>query len=94
MKLVGRNRLKVFTNKHPDATPWVEHWLAEVRQAKWEKPQDIKARYRTASFLPDNIVIFNVKGNSYRMEVQIAYKAGAVTVKRLGTHSEYNQWYR
>lgn len=92
MKLVGRNRLKTFTNKHPDTTSWIANWLAEVKHAKWEKPQEIKDRYRSASFLPNNIVIFNVKGNSYRMEVQIAYKSGTVTVKRIGTHSEYNQW--
>ena len=94
MKLVGRKRLSDFAKKPADARPWLETWIAQVRHARWEKPQDIKNRYRSASFLPDNRVIFNVKGNLYRMEVQIAYRAGIVAVKRIGTHAEYQRWHR
>lgn len=94
MKLVGRKKLKAFADKYSDSRPWLEAWIAEVRGAQWAKPQDIKDRYRSASFLPDNRVIFNVKGNLYRMEVQIAYRAGIVAVKRIGTHAEYQRWHR
>ena len=94
MILAGRQRLKAFIEKHPDAGSWLENWLAEVKDAHWTKPQDVKKRYRSASFLPDNTVIINVKGNLYRMEVQVAYKTGRIIVKRIGTHSEYDQWRR
>jgi mRNA-degrading endonuclease HigB of HigAB toxin-antitoxin module len=42
MKVVGRGVLKAFCSKHTDALSWIEHWLAEVEQAKWKSPQDIK----------------------------------------------------
>jgi len=52
---------------------------------------DIKERYRSASFLADNTVIFNVKGNSFRLEVRIAYKTQVLSVTWVGTHAEYDR---
>ena len=92
MKLLGRERLEVFTEKYPDARQWVAAWLAEVGTATWKSPQEIKERYGSASFLPGNIVVFNVKGNAYRLAVQVAYNTETVVVKRVGTHSEYMKW--
>ena len=91
MKVVGRNLLEVFCRKHTDAKAWIETWLAEAEDAILTKPQDIKDRYASASFLPSNLVIFNVKGNEYRMEVTVAYKSGIVVIQWLGTHREYSE---
>jgi mRNA interferase HigB len=57
----------------------------------WRRPQDIKNRYVTASFLLGNVVVFNVRGNNYRMEVQVAYKVGVITVRWIGSHAEYDE---
>ncbi len=92
MKLVGVSRLTEFIRKHPDARQWLENWIVETRHAEWKNTQDIKNRFNSASFLHKNTVIFNVKGNSYRMEIQIAYKTGTAVVKRIGTHAEYERW--
>ncbi len=94
MTLIGREKLKQFTIKHPDALRWIEIWIAEVCDNRWRGPQDIKKRYASASFLSDNKVIFNVKGNDYRLEVQVAYSTGTVFVKWVGTHSEYDKRYK
>lgn len=94
MILIGRKRLTEFLTRHPDARPWLNAWTAEIASADWKGPQDIKERYRSASFLPSNTVVFNVKGNQFRMEVQVAYKTGRVVVKRIGTHSQYTRWRR
>lgn len=91
MTFIGREKLKQFTLKHADARSWIQAWLAEVEDAKWREPQDIKARYGKASFLSDNIVIFDVKGSDYRLEVQVAYKSGKVIMKWVGTHAEYSK---
>ena len=90
MKLVGRNKLDAFCVKHADARKWVENWLADVAAAAWSNPQDIKDRYVSASFLAGNLVIFNVRGNDYRLEVTIAYKTAVVVVVWIGTHAEYD----
>ncbi len=91
MILIGREKLQQFIRKHSNARSWVQAWLAEVEKFKWQGPQDIKKRYANASFLSDNVVIFDVKGSNYRLEVQVAYNTGKVIVKWAGTHAEYNR---
>jgi len=94
MTLVGRQRLDQFITNHPDTSSWIENWISDVQNANWQNTQDVKYRYSSASFLADRIVIFNVKGNSYRLEVQIAYKTQKVIVKWAGTHAEYSKRFR
>lgn len=60
-------------------------------QARWFGPIDIKRRYPSASFLAENVVIFNVRGNRYRLVVKVNYPAQLVLVKRFGTHAEYDK---
>jgi mRNA interferase HigB len=91
MKVTGRGVLAAFTQEHPDAKRWIENWLAEAEGASWKTPQQIKDRYASASFLAGGRVIFNVKGNHYRMEVVVAFKTGVVVVDWAGTHVEYDQ---
>jgi len=91
MRLVGRNTLDEFTNAHSDARAWIENWIADTEAARWRTPQDIKNSYVSASFLPNRMVIFNVKGNRYRLKVQVAYNTGVVIVKWAGTHADYTK---
>lgn len=90
MKIVGTSRLDEFCLKHPLTRSWVKSWLAECKAANWHVPTDIKQRYPSASFLQDNVVIFNVKGNDYRLVTQIAYKTSVIVVKWIGSHQAYS----
>jgi len=92
MKVVGRGVLDEFGRKHADVTSQINSWLSEVEDAQWQSPADLKRRYPHASILSDNRVIFNLKGNNYRMETKINYAMGIVLVKRMGTHAEYSKW--
>jgi mRNA interferase HigB len=89
MRIVGRDKLDEFAGAHADARAWIEIWIAYKEAARWQSPQEIKERYTTASFLADRVVIFNVEGNRYRLEVQVAYSTGVVVVRWIGTHAEY-----
>lgn len=91
MKIVGRSVLEGFCAKHIDARRWVDNWLSDTEEASWSKPQDIRQRYSSASFLAGNTVIFNVKGNEYRLEVTCAYQTRVIVVKWIGTHAEYDE---
>lgn len=91
MRLVGREKLDEFSGAHTDARSWIANWIADTEAAAWKTPQDIKSGYASASFLAGNVVIFNVKGNNYRLEVQVAYKTGIVVVRWVGTHAEYTK---
>lgn len=61
-----------------------------MREAQWQQPADIKASYRSASILKNRRVVFNIKGKDYRLIVAVAYRFGAVYVKFIGTHTDYN----
>ena len=91
MWIVGRDRLDSFCLMHADARPWIEAWLHETESVSWLTPRDIRDRHASASFLHGNIVIFNVRGNSYRLEVQVAFRHGIVTVLWIGTHADYDK---
>ncbi len=93
MRLVGRPKVELFAGTHTDARRWIEAWVAEVEEVNWKTPQDIKNRYRSASFLKGNKVVFNVKGNKYRLVCTIAYQTAVVIVDWIGTHAEYSRMY-
>lgn len=61
-----------------------------MENATWTGPADIKARYPTASFVNDDRVVFNIKGNRYRVVVAIKYEFFAVYIRFIGTHAEYD----
>lgn len=65
-------------------------WYEEATNAAWAQPADIKARYRSASVLKNRRVVFNIKGNDYRLIVAIAYRLQVVYIKFVGTHKAYD----
>ncbi len=91
MLIWGRRLLVKFWEKHTDVKSRLQTWFHWVERADFKKPQDIKNLFSTASFLGDNVVIFNIKGNKYRLEVKVYYKSGKVKVNWVGTHAEYNK---
>ena len=92
MRIADAGLILEFASVHADARLPLETWLAEARKAMWDNPNDIKSRYVSANFLSENRVVFNIKGNSYRMLVQISYKLKVVYILRIGTHAEYSKW--
>jgi mRNA interferase HigB len=92
MRLVGKELLAQFAKEHADVRGPLNTWILEVEEAIWTGPADIKARYPSASFLSENRVIFNLKGNTYRIETKVSYEITVVLAKRIGTHAEYSKW--
>ena len=84
--------LQAFCRRHADVDQQVKAWVAEAREARWLKPTDIKARYPNASFLEGDRVVFNLKGNKYRLVVRVRYEGQIVRVQKIGTHAEYDKW--
>ncbi len=92
MRVVGRKRLEKFASKHADVRAQLNAWRCEVENADWQAPTDVKARFPSASILSDDRIIFDLKGNRYRLEVKISYEMKIVLVTRIGTHAEYSEW--
>ena len=90
MRVIALKTLRTFWSQHGDAEQALLAWHDEVSQAKWKQPADIKAQYRSASILKNRRVMFNIKGNDYRLVVALAYNTGLVLVKFIGTHKAYD----
>jgi mRNA interferase HigB len=91
MRVIAISTLRQFWGNHPDSEQPLKAWLDEATQAAWKQPAEIKANYRSASVLKNRRVVFNIKGNDYRLIVAVAYKLGIVYVKFIGTHAEYDK---
>lgn len=92
MKLLGKKLLHDFKEKYADARSQIESWEAEVEEAQWNTPHDLKSKYQRASLIGNQEVIFNICGNKYRLWVQVNYKNKIVLTKKIGTHKEYDGW--
>lgn len=90
MRVIAVSTLRAFWDLHPDAEQPLKAWFEEASAAQWTQPADIKAQYRHASVLKNRRVVFNIKGNDYRLIVAIAYKLQIVYVKFVGTHRQYD----
>lgn len=91
MRIISISTLANYWQQHPQAEQPLKAWIAEVRRANWQTMHDIKTQYRNASVLKNRRVVFNIKGNDYRLIVAVAFRLGAVYIKFIGTHSEYDK---
>lgn len=91
MRVIARSTLRVFRERHPAAEIPLRSWYAEARRALWRSPADIKLAHRNASFVRGNRVVFNIKGNDYRLVAAIRYSQQILYVRFVGTHAEYDK---
>lgn len=90
MRIIAKKTLRQFWECHPDAEEPLLAWYREVEQEDWDTPAKVKAKYRSASIVANNRVVFNIKGNDYRLVVKINYSYRVVYIRFVGTHAEYD----
>ena len=90
MRVIAKKTLREFWQKHKDCEQQLKSWYQETSKAKWKSPKDIKREYPSASFLADNRVVFNIKGNHYRVICKINYDYLIVWIRFVGTHANYD----
>ena len=91
MHVISRKTLSDYWQKNPETEQPLKSWFAEAQKALWASPADIKEKYRSASFLKGNRVVFNICGNKHRLIVRINYGSKTVFIRFVGTHSEYDK---
>lgn len=91
MRVIAKSTLREFWERHPDSEQALLSWYREVEQANWDTPSNVKARYPSASIVAGDRVVFNIKGNHYRLVVKINYGYRTVYVRFVGTHAEYDK---
>jgi mRNA interferase HigB len=91
MRIIARRTLREFWERHPDVEQSLRAWYCDVQTAVWKSPADIKRTYANASLLGQNRVVFNIKGNRYRLVVAINYPFQICYIRFVGTHTEYDR---
>jgi len=91
LRIIAKKTLREFWNKHPDCEEQLKSWYQETENSEWLSPNDIKKDYPSASILGDNRIVFNIKGNHYRIIIKINYDYQMIWIRFVGTHSEYDR---
>lgn len=91
MRIIALRALRDFWKRRPDAETPLRSWYATACRAAWSSPADVKASYRNASFVANNRIVFNIKGNDYRLVVAVHYNRAMMYIRFVGTHSEYDK---
>ena len=85
MRVIAKRTLREFWARHANAEEPLLAWYREVLKEDWDTPARVKEKYRNASIVGGNRVVFNIKGNDYRLVVRISYPARIVYVRFIGT---------
>ncbi len=91
MRVVSKKKLVEYYIKHADSKTALEEWYRKIQKAEWDNLNDLKKDYLSADYVGNNRVVFNIKGNDFRLIAIIIYVSHKLYVRWIGTHSEYNK---
>ena len=97
MRIIARRTLREFVESRAGQRDQrvlkaaLDAWFDEVRKAKWSSTVDVKRLYASASIVSSDRIVFNVRGNAYRLVVAVDFEKGIVWIKWLGTHHDYDR---
>ncbi|WPY97609.1 type II toxin-antitoxin system HigB family toxin [Christiangramia sp. OXR-203] len=91
MRIIAKRTLRDFWIKHADSEQQLKAWYRETEKTEWENINDLKKDYPSASILQDNRIVFNIKGNNYRLIVKFNFEYQVCYIRFIGTHAEYDK---
>lgn len=89
--IVKRSTLIEFYTKYPDAKKPIELWYSEIKEIDFNTFNELKAIYKNANIVANNRVVFNIKGNNYRLVVNINFYTKQIFIIWFGTHKDYDK---
>lgn len=91
MRIITESRLTTFWAEHPPAERPLKAWREIIRRSEFASPHEVKARFSTADFLGDEVTVFDIGGNKYRVVVTMRYKHQVVFIRHVLTHADYDR---
>ncbi len=91
MRVISRKKLREFWEQHADSEEQLKSWYRETEKATWRNINELKTNYPGASILKDNKIVFNIKGNNYRLIVKFNFDYQISWILFVGTHAEYDK---
>ena len=89
-RIFAKRTIRSFWLEYSETEQYLKTWYDTVKSADWRSPADVKASFASASILKEGRVVFNIKGNRYRLIAKINYEKQWVFIRFIGTHSEYD----
>ena len=90
-RIFAKSTFKNFWSKHPDSEQYLKTWYDTAMISVWKTPNEVKQTFVNASILKDSRIVFNIKGNSYRLVAKFNFEKQWLFIKFIGTHAEYNK---
>ena len=90
-RIVAKSTLKAFWEKHAETEQYLKTWFQTAMKSNWNGPNDVKNTYPHASILKRSRIVFNIKGNDYRMVVKFNFEKQWAFIRFIGTHAEYDK---
>ncbi len=93
MRVIAKSRLRLMWQKkqYREAEQFLRAWYDEMSKGTWKNLNDLKAEYPTASIAGNNRVVFNIRGNEFRLIAKFEFRMNAVFIRFFGTHKEYDK---
>lgn len=91
MRVIAKRTLRDFWEKHADCEESLKSWYRETEKSAWNSINDLKYHYPSASILKDNRIVYNIKGNRYRLIVKFNFQYQLCWIRFIGTHAEYDK---
>ena len=91
MRVIAKKTIVQFYTLHADAKTALEEWYEKTVKAEWENFAQVKQTSNSADYVGNNRVVFDIKGNQYRLVALVLFKIGMVYIRFIGTHNEYEQ---
>jgi mRNA interferase HigB len=90
-RIFAKSTLRTFWENHPDSEQYLKTWFDTAMNSGWKSPNEVKQTYASASILKDGRVVFNIKGNTYRLVVKLNFEKQWIFIRFIGTHEEYDK---
>lgn len=91
MRIVSKKRLVDYYCEHAGSKTALEEWHKKVSRSEWHNLNKLKGSFLSADYVGNNRVVFNIKGNSYRLVAIVIYVSQKVYIRWIGTHAEYDK---
>ncbi|WP_339793304.1 MAG: type II toxin-antitoxin system HigB family toxin [Imperialibacter sp.] len=90
-RVFAKSTLRKYWEKHADVEQYLKTWYDTAMNSDWKSPADVKSTFAAASILKGSRIVFNIKGNSYRLVAKFNFEKKWVFIRFIGTHTEYDK---
>lgn len=90
-RIFAKSTLRRFWEEHPGSEQYLKTWYDTALNSDWKSPNEVKQTFANASILKDSRIVFNIKGNTYRLIAKFNFEKKWIFIRFIGTHIEYDK---